>query len=112
MMRSLKRLGIILTVAVTLSVAGCARNVYQYNMEHAYVAPAAGLSAQETEQVIRVVTKKSLRMIIGVTRDKNPEQVVVYADNGEEGLMVYKLKKAEDGAWHIVHYGEGSLTAM
>jgi hypothetical protein len=107
-----KTIRILLLTVSTFSVISCAGNVYRYNMQHAFVAPAAGLSAEETEQVIRVVTNKSLRMIIGVTRDANPEQVVVYTDNGEEGLMVYKLKKADDGLWHIVHYGEGSLTAM
>jgi hypothetical protein len=112
MIRVLKTFGIIWSVAVTLSLVGCARNVYRYNMEHAYVAPAAGLSVEETEQVIRAVTKKSLRMIIEVTRDTGHDEVVVYTDNGEEGLMVYNLKKADDGLWHIVHYGEGSLTAM
>jgi hypothetical protein len=95
-----------------LAVGGCARTVYHYNVEHAYVAPAAGLSAEETDQVIRTVTKKSLRMIIGITRNSEGNKVIVYTDNGDEGLMVYNLKKFDDGLWHIVDYGEGTMTAM
>ena len=92
----------------SLGVAGCANSVYRHNMEHAYVAPAAGLSPEETEQVIRAVTNKSLRMIINVTRDPDRDVVVVSTDNAEEGLMVYNLKKMGDGRWHIIDYGPGS----
>src|SRR5207253_11138463 len=94
----------ILSVLVLLCVAGCARTVYNYNLQHAYVAPAAGLSEDEAEQVIRTVTKKSLRMIIAVTRAPEQNKVVVYTDNGDEGVMVYNLQKFGDGLWHIVDY--------
>jgi hypothetical protein len=94
-------------VMAALSLAGCAGNLYEYNLKHAYVAPAAQLSSEETEQVIYAVTTKSLRMIISVTRSTSPDEVVVDTDNGEEGLMVYRLKKNESGRWHIVSYGPG-----
>jgi hypothetical protein len=98
----------ILLVIVSLSAAGCANAVYHYNLQHAYVARAAELSPEEADQVIRTVTKKSLRMIISVTRRPERNEVIVCTDNGEEGLMVYNLKKFDDGLWHIVQYGEGS----
>jgi len=102
----------ILILVVLLSAAGCARTVYHYNLQHAYIAPAAGLSEDEADQVIRTVTKKSLRMIIAVTRSPKQNQVVVYTDNGEDGLMVYNLKKFDDGLWHIVDYGAGDRMAL
>src|SRR6266478_5448395 len=102
----------ILLVIMVLGAAGCARTVYHYNLEHAYVAPAAGLSEDEAEQVIRTVTKKSLRMIIAVTRSPEQNKVVVNTDNGDDGLMIYNLKKLDDGLWHIVDYGAGDRMAM
>ena len=107
----MKRARIVLIAAV-LSAAGCARTVYHYNLEHAYIAPAVGLSEDEADQVIRTVTKKSLRMIIAITRSPKQNEVVVYTDNGEEGLMVYNLKKFDDGLWHIVDYGAGDRMAL
>lgn len=106
------KLARILILVLSLSVFGCARTVYHYNLQHAYVAPAAGLSEDEAEQVIRTVTKKSLRMIIAVTRSAEQNKVVVYTDNGDDGLMVYNLKKFEDGLWHIVDYGTGDRMAL
>ena len=102
----------VLSALLLVSVAGCARTVYHYNLQHAYVASAAGLSQEEAEQVIRTVTKKSLRMIIAVTRAPEQDKVVVYTDNGDEGLMVYNLKKFDDGLWHIVDYGAGERMAL
>ena len=39
-------------------------------------------------------------------------KVVVYTDNGEDGLMIYNLKKFDDGLWHIVDYGAGDHMAL
>ena len=102
----------ILLLIASLGAAGCANTVYRYNLQHAYVAPAAGLSPEEAEQVIRVVTQKSLRMIISVTRDPDENKIVVYAANGDEGVMVYNLKKDNDGRWRIVDYDQGSALAL
>ena len=101
-----------LVAASVLVTAGCANSVYHYNIQHAYVAPAAGLSADDTEQIIRLVTEKSLRMIISITRDPDENKVVVSAANGDEGLMVYDLEKGADGEWRIVHYDQGSPTVL
>lgn len=102
----------ILLVMTCLGAAGCANTVYRYNLQHAYVAPAAGLSPEEAEQIIRVVTNKSLRMIISITRDPDENKIVVYTANGDEGLMVYDLKKGDDGRWRIVDYDQGSAMAL
>jgi hypothetical protein len=102
----------VLAAFILLNAAGCARTVYHYNVQHAYVAPAAGLSEDEADQVIRTVTKKSLRMIIAVTRAPEQNKVIVYTDNGDEGVMVYNLQKFDDGLWHIVDYGAGDRMAL
>lgn len=112
MLQRSRMIGRVLSVLLLLCIAGCARTVYHYNLQHAYVAPAAELSEDEAEQVIRAVTKKSLRMIIAVTRAPQQNKVIVYTDNGDEGVMVYNLQKFDDGLWHIVDYGAGDRMAL
>ena len=106
-------IGIVLSV---LGLSGCANAVYRYNMEHAEVAEYTGLSEDEVEQIIRTVTQKSLRLIIGITRaeEKGRDRVIVYTQEGEEegGMMVYQLEKSPDGLWRIVTYGRRHVMVM
>ena len=97
---------------ITLGFAGCASSVYEYNLQHAYVAPAAGLSQEETEQIIWAVTSKSRRLIISVTKDPNENRVLVSTSNADEGLMVYILRKRDDGRWRIVDNTQGETMAL
>ena len=97
---------------ITLGFAGCASSVYEYNLQHAYVAPAAGLSQEETEQIIWAVTSKSRRLIISVTKDPNQNRVLVSTSNADEGLMVYILRKRDDGRWRIVDNTQGETMAL
>jgi len=97
---------------ITLGFAGCATNVYEYNLQHAYVAPAAGLSQEETQQIIWAVTSKSRRLIISVTKDPNQNRVLVSTSNADEGLMVYILRKRDDGRWRIVDNTQGETMAL
>ena len=97
-----------------LSLAGCASQLYQWNMEHAYIAPAARLPRLELEQVMRTVTQKSLNTVIGITRwteHGRPDEIIVYTelDPSASLMMVYNLRKQTDGLWHIVDYGEGTI---
>src|SRR4051812_30515382 len=107
---------LIVVVLVGLTLSGCANAVYRYNMKHAEVAERTGLSEDEVEQVIRTVTQKSLRLIIGITRaqDKGHDRVIVYTQEGEEegGMMVYRLEKSADGLWRIVSYGRSHVMVM
>ena len=97
---------------ITLGFAGCATNVYEYNLQHAYVAPAAGLSQEETQQIIWAVTSKSRRLIISITKDPNENRVVVSTSNADEGLMLYILRKRDDGRWRIVDNTQGETMAL
>jgi hypothetical protein len=103
-------------VFIALALTGCANAVYRYNMKHAEVAEDTGLSEDEVEQVIRAVTQKSLRLIIGITRaqEKGHDQVLVYTQEGEEegGMMLYHLEKSPDGLWRIVSYGRRHVMVM
>src|SRR5690242_8204163 len=103
-------------VFVGLSLSGCANAVYRYNMRHAEIAEHTGLSEDEAEQVIRTVTQKSLRLIIGITRaqEHGRDRVIVYTQEGEEegGMMVYQLEKSSDGLWRIVTYGRRHVMVM
>jgi len=95
-------------------VAGCASALYDWNIQHAYVAPHAHLSSTETEQIIRTVTAKSLSVIIGMSRFSErgkPDQVTVYTelDPSSSLMMVYDLEKGQDGSWRIVSWGEGTI---
>jgi len=102
----------ILLMMITLGFAGCATNVYEYNLQHAYVAPAAGLSQEETQQIIWAVTSKSRRLIISITKDPNENRVVVSTSNADEGLMLYILRKRDDGRWRIVDNTQGETMAL
>ena len=97
---------------ITLGFAGCATSLYEYNLQHAYVAPAAGLSQEETEQIIWAVTSKSRRMIISITKEPNANRVLVSTSNADEGLMVYILRKRDDGRWRIVDNTQGETMAL
>jgi hypothetical protein len=101
---------------MALGVAGCANSVYRWNMDHAEIATGTNLSEPEVEQVIRAVTKKSLRLIIGVTRfrEEGHDRVIVYTEEAPEegGMMVYRLEKGSDGAWQIVTYGRENVMVM
>ena len=97
---------------ITVGFAGCATNVYEYNLQHAYVAPAAGLSQEETQQIIWAVTSKSRRLIISITKDPNENRVVVSTSNADEGLMLYILRKRDDGRWRIVDNTQGETMAL
>ena len=99
-------------MVISLGAAGCATSVYEYNLQHAYVAPAAGLSQEETEQVIWAVSHLSLRLIISVTKDPKENKVVVTTSNAEEGLMIYILRKGDNGRWRIVHYYPSPTMAL
>jgi len=101
----------ILLVVFALVAAGCASSVYEYNLQHAYVAPAAGLTQEETEQIIWAVTSKSRRQIISVTREPDKNRVLVSTSNADEGLMVYYLRK-RDGRWRIVDNSQGETMAL
>ena len=101
----------ILLAVITLGFAGCATSVYEYNLQHAYVAPAAGLSQEEAEQIIWAVTSKSRRLIISITKEPNENRVVVSTSNANEGLMVYILRK-RDGRWRIVDNTQGETMAL
>lgn len=106
----------VLFAVMALSLGSCANQVYRWNMDHAEIASGTNLSEDEVEQVIRTVTKKSLRMILGITRSKEGghDRVIVYTDEGPEegGMMVYRLEKASDGLWRIVNYGRGNVMVM
>ena len=97
---------------ITLGFASCATNVYEYNLQHAYVAPAAELSQEETQQIIWAVTSKSRRLIISITKDPNENRVVVSTSNADEGLMLYILRKRDDGRWRIVDNTQGETMAL
>ena len=99
-------------VLIWLSTAGCATSLYEYNLQHAYVAPAAGLSQEETEQIIWAVTSKSRRLIISVTKEPDQNRVVVSTSNADEGLMLYILRKRDDGVWRIVDNTQGETMAL
>ena len=112
----LRRLVIIFVAAMALVFSGCANTVYRWNMEHAEIAEHTNLSESEVEQIIRAVTQKSLRLIIGVTRSQEHghDRVIVYTQEGPEegGMMVYRLEKSADGMWRIVTYGRGHVMVM
>ena len=97
---------------ISLGAAGCASTVYEYNLAHAYVAPAAGLSQEETEQIIWAVTSKSRRLIISITKEPDRNRVIVSTSNANEGLMVYILRKRDDGRWGIVDNTQGETMAL
>ena len=101
----------LLLLVIALGIVGCASSVYEYNLQHAYVAPAAGLSQQETEQIIWAVTSKSRRQIISITREPERDRVLVSTSNADEGLMVYYLRK-RDGRWRIVDNSQGETMAL
>jgi hypothetical protein len=87
---------------------------YRYNLEHAYVSPDAKLSRSEVEQIVQTVTEKSRLMIIGITRwhHEDRDEVIVYTDLAEEGLMVYHLERSTGGPWRIVSSGQGLVMAL
>ena len=99
-------------MVISLGAAGCATSIYEYNLQHAYVAPAAGLSQDETEQIIWAVTSKSRRLIISITKEPNENRVVVSTSNADEGLMVYYLRQGNDGRWRIVDNSQGETMAL
>jgi hypothetical protein len=106
----------ILATAMALSLGSCANTVYRWNLDHAEIASGTNLSEDEVEQVIRTVTKKSLRLILGITRsqEEGRDRVIVYTDEGPEegGMMVYHLEKSSDGLWRIVKYGRRNVMVM
>jgi hypothetical protein len=102
----------VLVLAACVALTACTGSIYRYNIQHARISPEAKLSPSEIEQVIRTVTNKSLRLIVGVTRYHHTGEVVVYTDDADEGLMVYYLRKSADGSWRITHYERGSLMAL
>jgi len=100
----------------SLITVGCAGNLYEYNMTHAEIAPAAKLSPAELEQVIRTVTNRSLVPIIAVTRrtERSHDEIIVYAATRptDAVLTVYHLEKGNDGLWHITHSGDGTVIVL
>jgi hypothetical protein len=112
----LRRLRRILFLVMALGLAGCANTVYRYNIEHAEISENANLSQAEVDQIIATVTKKSLRLIIGVTRlpEEGRDRVIVYTAEAPEegGMMVYRLEKGSDGTWQIVTYGRENVMVM
>jgi hypothetical protein len=105
---------ILLMIALSTLLCGCASALYEWNMQHAYIAPRARLSHPEIEQIIRTVTQKSLSTIIGLSRFTErgkPDEITVYTelDPSSALMMVYNLHKGSDGLWHIVDYGEGTI---
>jgi hypothetical protein len=103
----------VLSVTACATLASCASQLYDWNIQHAYIAPAAQLSRPELEQVIRTTTDKSLSTVIGVTRLKErgkPDEIVVYTAGGPgDSMMIYNLQKGSDGSWHIVDSDSGHI---
>ena|ERR1700726_3707067 len=105
---------VFLTISLSTLLCGCASNLYEWNMQHAYIAPRAKLSQSEVEQIIRTVTQKSLSTVIGITRTTElgrPDELVVYTNLVQEDgtMMVYNLRKQHDGVWQIVDSGVGTI---